>query len=96
MAITKLRALLTKIESSSGALSVGELARDLDLSRERVENMMEYWVRKGKVRTADSAAECGTCVSSDDCPFVFEMPKTYELVDEKLGEIVYFSGPACK
>lgn len=93
---SKLQGLLTLIEGSPGAVSVRALARELDLSPERVENMMDYWVRKGKIRTAASPTECGTCSSLGGCPFIFEMPRTYELVPDHEGELVARMGPACK
>ena len=78
--MSKLSNLLTKIEESSGAFSIQALARELDLTPERVESMLEYWVRKGKIQSSTKFTECGSCSSQEDCPFVLEMPKTYNLV----------------
>ena len=80
MKTSKLSSLLTKIGESSGAFSIQALARELDLTPERVESMLEYWVRKGKIQSSTKLTECGSCSSQGDCPFVLEMPRTYELV----------------
>jgi len=78
--MSKLSILLAKIEESSGAFSIQALARELDLSPERLESMLEYWIRKGKIQSSTKLTECGSCSSQGDCPFVLEMPRTYELV----------------
>ena len=80
MTTSKLSRLITLLEKSSGALSIRELARELELSQERVESMMDYWVRKGKIRVSAKLAECGSCGGKGDCPFVLELPRVYELV----------------
>ena len=80
MTTSKLSSLLTKIKESSGAFSIQALARELDLTPERVESMLEYWVRKGMIESSTKLTECGSCSSQGDCPYVLEMPQTYELV----------------
>ena len=80
MTTSKLRDLLTIIEGSSGAYSIQSLARELDLTAERVESMLEYWVQKGKIQSSKNLTECGSCTVQGDCPFVLEMPRTFELV----------------
>ena len=96
MKTSKLSNLLTKIEESSGAFSIQALARELDLTPERVESMLEYWVRKGKIKNSASQAECGSCSAFSECPFILEMPKTYELVIEDVGEMIEIVQHACK
>jgi len=83
MKTSKLSNLLTKIEESSGAFSIQALARELDLTPERVESMLEYWIRKGKIESSTNLTECGSCSAKGDCPFVLEMPRTYELVTDQ-------------
>ena len=67
------------IEDSSDVYSVRSLARELDVTPERVESMLEYWIRKGKIRPA-AVQNCGSCSVIGNCSFVVEMPKSYELV----------------
>lgn len=83
MKTSKLSILLTKIEESSGAISIQTLAQELDLTPERVGSMLEYWVQKGKIQASTKLTECGSCSSQEECPFVLEMPRTYELVTDK-------------
>ncbi len=96
MKTSKLSNLLTKIEESSGAFSIQALARELDLTPERVESMLEYWVRKGKIESSTNLTECGSCSSQGVCPFVLEMPRTYELVKDGAEDLVEVIQPACK
>ena len=95
MTTSKLSRLLTILEGSSNAFSIRELARELDISRERVESMMDYWIRKGKIRISASQTECGSCSALGDCPIILEMPRTYELVKEGMEEINELVLPAC-
>lgn len=83
MATSTLGKLLSLFESSPGALSVGSLARELDISPCRVEEMMEFWIRKGRIKASSNLIECGTCSVQGDCPFVLEMPRTYELISDR-------------
>ena len=96
MTTSKLSRLLTLFEGSSGAITIRELARELDISQGRVESMMEYWIRKGKINKSTSQTECGSCSELGDCPFILEMPRTYELVTEGVGEMIEIVQPACK
>lgn len=85
MATSTLRKLLTLIEDSSGAYSIQALARELDVTPARVEGMLEYWIRKGKINPSTNLTECGSCSAQGDCPFVLEMPRTYELVNNRVS-----------
>ena len=96
MKTSKLSNLLTKIEESSGAFSIQALARELDLTPERVKSMLEYWVRKGKIESPTNLTECRSCSAQGVCPFVLEMPRTYELVIEGAEDLVEVIQPACK
>ena len=80
MAISTLRKLLALIEESPGTLSITSLSRELEVSPGRVEDMLEFWIRKGRIKAKSNLAECGNCSAQGDCPFLLEMPNTYELV----------------
>jgi len=83
MATTTLRRLLTVFEESSGALTVQSLAAQLELRPERVESMVDFWVNKGRIRVSITPSDCGSCSSQGDCPYILEMPRTYELVTDQ-------------
>lgn len=82
-----LRQVLTIFETAHGALSLPQVARELDISLERLDGMIQYWVRKGKIRNCLTAQQCGSCGFGDACPFVVDMPRIYELVDEHSNPI---------
>ncbi len=76
-----LRQVLTVFETAGTSLSLPQIARELDVSQERLEGMLQHWVRKGKIRENISPTECGTCGHKGAaCPFVMDMPRSYELV----------------
>lgn len=67
-------------ETTSRPLSLPQIAHELDVSPERLEGMIQHWVRKGKIRESGSVTECGGCGHKGACPFVMAMPRSYELV----------------
>lgn len=84
---TTLRQVLTAFEQADAPLSLADLARRLDVSPEMVENMIHYWVRKGKLRESTDTActpgesACASCgIGKNGCPFVVTMPRSFELV----------------
>lgn len=77
MMATMLRQVLDYFEAGQGAVSLPQMARALDLERPMLQTMIDYWVRKGKLREVGAPA-CSTCGSASGCPFVVAMPRTYE------------------
>jgi hypothetical protein len=77
-----LRQVLTIFETASGSLSLPQIARELEVSPERLDGMIQHWVRKGKIRASSSLTECGRCGHSGACPFVMPLPRSYEVVSE--------------
>jgi hypothetical protein len=78
----KLRQLLEYIENSPGGISLGRVAKDLEISVSQVENMLEYWERKGRLQTRVSSLDCGSCASNGSCPYLAELPRIYQTVEE--------------
>lgn len=81
--MTKLRECLTLFEQAEGALTVAEMARRLAVSPAQVEGMLEHWVRKGRLRPSTQLTNCGSCGHQNGCPYVLEMPRSYELATEQ-------------
>jgi hypothetical protein len=79
MTQSTLRQVLTMFETAVTPLSLPQMAHELGVSLEQLEGMIQYWVRKGKIRESAAATECGSCGSKDGCAFVMEMPRTFEL-----------------
>lgn len=76
---TTLRQVLEHFENDQGAVSLPQMAQSLGIERATLQNMIDYWVRKGKLREV-SALTCTTCGSASGCPFVVTLPRGYELV----------------
>ena len=85
-----LKQILHEIESASEPLDIAELSRKLGVERSALEGMIQFWVRKGRLRddavprgagTPDcSAIACSrSCPGPENCPFVAKMPHTYSL-----------------
>jgi hypothetical protein len=92
---TTLRQVLEHFERSQGAVSLPNLARTLGIERETLRAMLDYWVRKGKLREAVDST-CGTCGSAAGCPYVIALPRSYELVtDAEPTTAGHTSGCAC-
>jgi hypothetical protein len=83
-----LRRLLVEIESAGGAVSFRELERRLAVDRDALDGMVEFLVRKGRLRVGGAdggefASACGDCTSGcgglADCPFVARTPRLHVL-----------------
>jgi hypothetical protein len=74
--------VLAAFEENVGPVTLSQIARDLDVSQGRLEGMIQYWVRKGKLRETRPFTDCGTCGRGEGCPFVVELPRSYELAGE--------------
>lgn len=75
---TMLQAVLTAFEEARGPISLNEMARDLEISPGMLDSLIEYWVRKGKVRACSGGSACASCHST--CSYSPTMPRSYELV----------------
>ena len=94
MTMTPLRQVLTYFENSQIGISINAIAREMEISPGQVGSMVEFWVRKGKIRPSP-VQDCGSCNVNGNCPFVIEMPLSYELVREGDGEVTEMVHPAC-
>ena len=74
-----LRQVLATFENATTPLSLPQIARELGISTEALDGMLQYWVRKGKLKESAATRTCGTCGSKDGCAFVLELPHSYEL-----------------
>lgn len=88
-----LRQVLTIFETTTAPLTLPQMARELDISVERLETMLQYWVRKGKLRESSSGGGCGGCSKSGNCAHVVEMPRSYELANDSI--VPLYSSRVC-
>ncbi|MFV9506917.1 MAG: FeoC-like transcriptional regulator [Oscillochloridaceae bacterium umkhey_bin13] len=79
-----LHQVLAAFEHANGPLSLDELSRELGIERGTLEAMLDFWVRKGRLRAAGGG--CGavgpgcTCSSHPDgCAFARPGPRTITL-----------------
>ena len=87
-----LHQVISEIKNSQGAVSVKEIGQKLNIEPTAVEDMIEFWVRKGRLKVdqnfspqSDLAGGCAGCTSSctgaEQCPFVMKLPKTFTPVN---------------
>ena len=85
-----LQQVLNEIQAAQGAVDLNALARKLGIERSALDGMVQFWVRKGRLKMDDdapaapdscsSAGVCGhTCPGPTACPFVMALPRTYSL-----------------
>jgi hypothetical protein len=75
-----LKQVLNVFEDSQETLSLGQMAKRLDITPGMLDDMLAFWVRKGKLREVGGASLCRTCGVGDSCPFIAQMPRRYQLV----------------
>ncbi len=89
---TTLRQVLAAFENTHRPRTLNQLARELELPLGMLEGMIDYWVRKGKLRESSAGQGCATCGGAQGCPFVPHLPRTYELVTDDNSPI---ADPSC-
>lgn len=78
---TTLRRVLQAFEETDDVMRLDELSRELGVDRGTLDNMIQHWVRKGRIRVVEGqSGECGSCGVKGKCGFVVQMPRYYELV----------------
>lgn len=84
-----LQQVLQAVKSAQGPVNLNDLARKLGVERSALDGMIQFWVRKGRLRDDDiqpdtpsegcSCSSTSSCPGPKACPFVLTMPKTYSL-----------------
>jgi hypothetical protein len=70
--VTKLREVLRAFEQARGPISLDDLSRQLGVDRGTLEAMLDFWVRKGRLRGVNPAQlpdGCTACSTASGCPF---------------------------
>ncbi|QPC80512.1 hypothetical protein G4Y79_12370 [Phototrophicus methaneseepsis] len=88
---SQLREVLDRFSEQSVPISINRMAREMALDPAILHHMIDYWVRKGKLREVNNVENCHTCGSKAACPFIVALPRYYERVQE--GDAP--SGPPC-
>lgn len=81
--------VLSEIEQAQGPVLLSDLSRKLGIDAATLSGMIQFWVRKGRLRDDDAALEEGIacasgacssgCAGASSCAFVVKLPKTYSL-----------------
>ena len=81
--------VLREIKTSQGVLNLDSLSRKLGVERSALKGMIDYWVRKGRLRDDQEMAInpdictpvgcAGSCTGPRNCSFRVKMPKTYSI-----------------
>jgi hypothetical protein len=78
-----LRQVLDRFADQRTPTSLSRIAHDMGIEPGMLQGMIEYWVRKGRLREVTSGGEtCNTCGIQSACPFIVAMPRYYEFVSE--------------
>lgn len=90
--MTMLRQVLNQFENQQGALSLRQMAQNLGLEQAVLQDMIDYWVRKGRLREVTDV-NCNTCGTAEGCPFIVALPRRYELA--RPGDSERTAVPVC-
>jgi hypothetical protein len=85
-----LHQILQEIEAAQGSINLNDLSQKLSIERGALEGMIQYWVRKGRLKDDTQENDvisgvcrtgaCGrSCPGPQGCPFVMKMPRTFSL-----------------
>ena len=79
-----LKQVLAQFEDPTRSITLTQVARTLDVDMGTLQGMVDYWVRKGKLRECSQceATPVCSCCGPKVCPFIVSMPKSYERVWE--------------
>lgn len=93
---TQLRQLMDLFEKAEGPLTIPDLAVHLGATRGRVEGLVDFWVRKGRIQVSSSLSDCGHCSVKGDCQLVLESLRVYELVGSESEDLVIHNSPCLR
>jgi hypothetical protein len=89
---SQLREVLSRFETYRMPVSVAQMAQEMQLEPGVLYSMIDYWVRKGKLREVNSHQQtCHTCGIKTGCPFIVALPRYFERVTEMTSH----SEPPC-
>ncbi len=84
---SQLREVLNRFDEGAVPRSLNQMAREMQLEPAMLQAMIDYWVRKGKLREVGLAGNaCVTCGTNGHCPFIVNLPRAYERVREGEAE----------
>jgi len=89
---SQLSSVLDRFVNQSAPVSISQMAREMQIEPGVLHSMIDYWVRKGRLREVNSGGEaCTSCGGKSGCPFIVNLPRYYEVV----GENTPAAAPPC-
>jgi hypothetical protein len=82
MAVSQLKRLINLFEEQDTTLSLGYIAYHLEITPEKAESMLQYWISRGRIVEMSESADCGSCGVNGSCPFVYQLPTSFRLADQ--------------
>ncbi|MBX3081816.1 MAG: hypothetical protein KF716_09300 [Anaerolineae bacterium] len=80
---SQLREVLNRFADQSTPISINQMAREMQLELGVLHGMIDYWVRKGKLREVGADGNsCTTCGIKGECPYILHLPRYYEIVND--------------
>jgi hypothetical protein len=85
-----LQKVLNEVKRAGGTVNLNELALKLNVERSALDGMIQFWIRKGRIRDDDLAESqpfeacqtngcAGNCPGPKGCPFVMTPPRTFSI-----------------
>ena len=85
-----LQQVLREIRSAGGTINLNELAGKLNIEPSALEGMIQFWIRKGRLKETDVArqpagqacdiASCTcSCPGPQGCPYIMAPPRTLSI-----------------
>ena len=85
-----LQQVLEELKTAKGPVSLDALAHKLGVERSALEGMIQFWIRKGRIKddilesesphdVCESVCSTSSCSGPKNCTFVMSMPRTYSL-----------------
>lgn len=82
--MSQLRDVLNRFDQQNEPTSIRQMAQDMNIEQGVLMGMIDYWVRKGKLRAVNSVgADCSHCGVKSACPFITPLPVYYERVTDE-------------
>jgi DNA-binding transcriptional regulator LsrR (DeoR family) len=85
--VSPLRKVLTYFEHTWQGSSLNTIAKEMKISPDQVQSLLEFWVRKGVIRVeASETPDCTSCGKTNHCPYVINLPRSFELARKEENE----------
>lgn len=81
MTASKLSRMLALFREVEDPISLGYIAQQLEITPQMAESMLDFWIRKGRIRQASQPVDCGGCGINGSCPYIYQLPISYQLVE---------------